>query len=72
MDIKKWYESKPGYTSTMRIITMLCAVTGCAAVLAGTVAMFMSIPESIGVAGVGAGMAGLGEIAKAWQSKGEK
>ena len=72
MDIKKWYESKPGYTSTMRIIAMLCAVTGCAAVISGIVAMFMRIPESVAIAGVGAGMAGLGEIAKAWQSKGER
>ncbi len=72
MDTKKWYEFKKGQTSAMRVIAMLCAVTGCIAVLSGVVAMFLSIPESIGIAGVGAGMAGLGEIAKAWQSKGER
>lgn len=72
MDTKKWYESKSGHTSTMRILAMLCGVTGCMAVMAGVVAMFMSIPESIGIAGVGAGMAGLGELSKAWQSKGER
>lgn len=65
---KKWYQDREGGTSSMRIIAMLCVVTGCAAVAAGAVAMFMGIPESVAIAGVGAGMAGLGEVAKAWQS----
>ena len=68
----KWYEKEAGHTSTMRIIAMMSTITGCLAVLAGTVAMFMRIPESVAIAGVGAGMAGLGEISKAWQAKGEK
>lgn len=68
----KWYERAPGNTSAMRIIAMLCAVTGCAAVIAGVVGMFLSLPESVAIAGVGGGMAGLGEVAKAWQSKGER
>ena len=68
----KWYEKEAGHTSTMRIIVMMSTITGCLAVLAGTVAMFMRIPESVAIAGVGAGMAGLGEISKAWQAKGEK
>jgi hypothetical protein len=67
----KWYHDKTGKPSTMRIIAMMCAVTGCVAVLAGVVAMFFHIPESVAIAGVGGGMAGLGEVAKAWQSKGE-
>lgn len=71
-DRVKWYERSPGNTSAMRIIAMLCAVTGCVAVIAGVVGMFFSIPESVAIAGVGGGMAGLGEVAKAWQSKGER
>lgn len=63
-----WYHDKEGKPSAMRMIAMLCAVTGCAAVLAGVVAMFMRIPESVPIAGVGAGMAGLGELAKSWQA----
>ena len=67
----KWYERAPGNTSAMRVIAMLCAVTGCIAVLAGVAGMFLGIPESVAIAGVGGGMAGLGEVAKAWQSKTE-
>ena len=66
-----WYKNKDGKASAMRIIAMMCAVTGCLAVIAGVVGMFMSIPESVAIAGVGGGMAGIGEVAKAWQSKGE-
>ena len=66
-----WYKNKEGKTSAMRIIALVCAITGCIAVLSGVVAMFLKIPESVPMAGIGAGMAGLGEVAKAWQSKGE-
>ena len=66
-----WYKDRKGKTSAMRIIAMMCAATGCVAVIAGVVGMFMAIPESVAIAGVGGGMAGLGEVAKAWQSKGE-
>lgn len=72
MDRIKWYEKSAGHTSAMRIIAMMCAVTGCVAVLAGSTAMFLGIPESVAIAGAGAGMAGLGELAKAWQSSKEK
>ena len=67
----RWYEKRVGHASAMRIIAMICAVTGCIAVLAGAVGMFLRIPESVAIAGAGAGMAGLGEIAKAWQSSKE-
>ena len=72
MSKTKWYEKSQGNTSAMRIIAMMCAATGCVAVIAGVVGMFMSIPESVAIAGVGGGMAGLGEVAKAWQARGEK
>ena len=67
----RWYEKRPGHTSAMRIIAMVCAITGCIAVLAGSVGMFLRIPESVAIAGAGAGMAGLGELSKAWQASKE-
>ena len=67
----KWYEKAQGNTSTMRIIAMMAAITGCAAVLSGIAAMFLRLPESVAMAGIGAGMTGLGELAKAWQARGE-
>ena len=67
-DRVKWYEKRAGHTSAMRIIAMVCAVTGCIAVLAGAAGMFLRIPESVAIATAGAGMAGLGELAKAWQA----
>ncbi len=68
----KWYEKTEGHTSSMRIMAMMSTVTGCLTVLAGVVGMFLKLPESIAISGVGAGMAGLGELSKAWQAKGEK
>ena len=67
----RWYEKRAGHTSAMRIIAMTCAVTGCIAVLAGAIGMFLRIPESVAIAGAGAGMAGLGELSKAWQASKE-
>lgn len=65
----KWYQDGAGHTSSMRIMAMTSTITGCVAVLAGVVAMFFGIGESVLMAGVGAGMAGLGEVAKSWQAK---
>jgi len=67
--VKKWYQDGEGNTSSMRIVTMLSTVTGCVAVVGGVVGMFLGHPESTVIAGVGGGMTGLGEIAKAWQAK---
>lgn len=65
----KWFQDLQGNVSSMRIMAMMSTTVGCLAVVAGVVAMFMGINESIAIAGVGAGMAGLGEIAKAAQAK---
>ena len=65
---KKWYQDKDGGTSTMRIISMMAAVTGCVGVIFGGVIIVMGFPEGAQLATVSAGMAGLGEISKAWQS----
>ena len=65
---KKWYQDKDGGTSTMRIISMMAAVTGCVGVIFGGVIIVLGFPEGAQLATVSAGMAGLGEISKAWQS----
>lgn len=65
---KKWYQDKSGGVSAMRIVTMMSSLTGCAAVVAGGVALFLRIPDAVQYAALGAGMTGLGEIAKSWQA----
>lgn len=65
----KWYQDHEGNTSSMRIAVMLTTITGCATVVAGVVALFLRIPEAIAAIGAGAGMTGLGEVAKAWQAR---
>lgn len=65
---KKWYQDNAGGTSTMRIISMVSSLTGCAALVAGGVALFMRVPDAVQYAALGAGMTGLGEIAKSWQA----
>ena len=65
---KKWYQDKDGGTSTMRIISMMAAATGCVGVIFGGVIIVLGFPEGAQLATVSAGMAGLGEISKAWQS----
>lgn len=68
IDRIRWYEKSAGHTSAMRIIAMICSITGCIAVLAGAAGMFLRIPESVAIVTAGAGMAGLGEVSKAWQA----
>lgn len=63
-----WYKDKSGKQSAMRIIAMMCAATGCAAMVAGGVGLFLYVPDAVQYAALGAGMAGLGEVAKAWQA----
>lgn len=67
--MKKWYQDKNGGTSTMRIVTMVSSMIGCVALVAGGVALFMQIPDAVQYAALGAGMTGLGEIAKSWQAQ---
>ena len=64
----KWYHDKTGKPSTMRIVTMISSIVGCAAVVAGGVALFMRVPDAVQYAALGAGMTGIGEIAKSWQA----
>ena len=68
----KWWQDRRGKASTMRIIAMMSSVTGCVALLAGGVGLFMQIPDSVQFAALGAGMTGLGEVSKAMQARGEK
>lgn len=67
----KWYEEDENVVSGMRIMAMMSTCTGCASVVCGVVGWFLRIPEAATIITVGAGMCGLGEIAKAWQAKGE-
>ena len=67
----KWYTDHKGKPSTMRLIAMMSSAVGCAAVVAGIVALFLRIPDAVSISAIGAGMTGLGEISKAWQAKGE-
>jgi hypothetical protein len=67
-DMMRWYHDKDGKPSTMRIVAMLSTVTGCVALIAGGVALFLRIPDAVQYAALGAGMTGLGEIAKSWQA----
>jgi len=65
----KWYQDPEGNTSSMRIMAMMGTITGCIAVLGSVVAMFTGHPNAIALAGIGAGMTGIGEFAKAIQAK---
>lgn len=65
----KWYQDAQGNTSSMRIMAMLSTCTGVFCVLAGVVAVYLRYPEGVHLVTVGAGMTGLGEVAKAWQAQ---
>lgn len=65
---KKWYQDKDGGASAMRIISMMCAATGCIGLIGGGALIAFGYPEGAQLSTVSAGMAGLGEVAKAWQS----
>ena len=67
----KWYEKKEGEISSIRIMAMMSVATGNLAVVSGIVAMFLRISDGVLMAGIGAGMTGVGEIMKAWQAKTE-
>jgi len=64
----RWYTDEMGKPSTMRVLAMMSGCTGCLLMLASVVAMFAGIDAAVPMAGIGAGAAGLGEVAKAWQS----
>lgn len=66
---KRWYQDKDGDTSSMRIIAMMAGVTGCVAVFAYIVGAFTGVMIDVQLAVAGAGMAGIGEVSKAWQAK---
>ena len=65
----KWYEDKTGNASSMRIMSMISTVVGSIAVLAGVVITASGNGDGVTIAATGAGMSGLGEIAKSWQAK---
>lgn len=69
---RKWYQDDKGNISSLRLIVVPSAILGQLVVISGVVAMFMGFPDGVAIAGIGAGLVGLAEGAKAWQKMGEK
>lgn len=67
--VRKWFQDGAGNTSSMRIMAMMSTVTGCVAVLAGITLVALGIEGGVTIAATGAGMSGLGEVAKSWQAR---
>jgi hypothetical protein len=72
MERLAWYQDPRGDVSSMRIIAMMGAVIGGVVVLASLPAFYLGNPQAVGMAGIGAGLFGVGEIAKAWSRLAEK
>ncbi len=70
--MNKWYQDNDGNISSLRLIAVPSAILGQLVVIAGVVAMFMGYPDGIAASGVGAGLVGLAEGAKAWQKQSER
>lgn len=68
----KWWQDSSGNTSSMRIMAMMSTVTGCLAVVAGIALVAFGFEGGVTIAATGAGMSGLGEVAKSWQAKNGK
>ena len=58
MDKVKWYEKKPGETSSGRILIMAGGVVGLLMMPAGVVMGFMGLPDSTTVLMTGTGLFG--------------
>lgn len=58
-----------GEFSSLRLCVVLSTITGCLTVAAGVVALFLRYPDAGVAMTVGAGMSGVGELAKAMQAK---
>jgi len=71
MERVKWYESKPGQTSSIRIMAMISVIVGSVTVLASVVAMFLGNPSCVAIGGIGAGLASVGEVTKSIQKRSE-
>jgi hypothetical protein len=67
----KWYEESEGVVSAMRIMAMIAVCAGVIVCMCGAVGMLLHIPESVAIAGSGAGVIGVAIGAKAYQTKNE-
>ena len=67
--MKGLLEGPGGEKSSLRLCVVISTITGCLAVASGLVALFFRIPDAAVAMTVGAGMSGVGEIAKAMQAK---
>lgn len=68
--MKRLIHDQNGKPSTMRLAVLMSTVTGCSAVIAAGVALFVGIPEAVQFGALGVAMASVGELAKAQQAKG--
>ena len=68
----RWYEDDNHNTSALRLIVVPGAMIGILVALAGTVAMFMSLPAAPAALTTGAGMVATAQISKSWQKSNEK
>ena len=67
----KWYEKKPGETSSGRVLIMFGGFVGLLMMPAGVVMGFKGLPEATTVLMTGAGLFGAATGAKAYQNKNE-
>ena len=63
------FQGPGGEFSSLRLCVVVSTMTGCACVIAGIVALFMSLHDAGTALAIGGGMAGVGELAKAIQAK---
>jgi hypothetical protein len=63
----KWYQEKNGDVSAMRIMVVPGGWIALAVIIAGTVGIFLDVPDSIALAGVGSGLFTVASGVKAWQ-----
>ena len=63
------FQGPGGEFSSLRLCVVLSTITGCICVLSGVVALYMGLQDAGVAMTVGAGMSGVGELAKAMQAK---
>lgn len=63
------FQGPGGEFSSLRLCVVVSTLTGCLTVAAGVVALFTGFQDAGVAMTVGAGMSGVGELAKAIQAK---
>lgn len=65
--MNKWYHEKDGSVSSLRLMAVPAAWVGIGIAVAGSVAVFFGVSDSIALAGVGTGLFTVASGVKAWQ-----